>query len=161
MNKENILLILWIVFGFIFITAIDSILYFILHLIYFGLVELGVSYKILTYVIPITTLALYIITTIILLKRIKTKSKTSGIYLTEFPKNKIIIFGIIAFALSPITNKLSGLFTVNAIENMNAPYSEYLGFYGWFHASFGISQLIILGFLVVTALIKLKKMNIN
>ena len=50
MNKENILLILWVIFGFVFVIAIESILYFLIHLLYFGLAELGISYNIMTYV---------------------------------------------------------------------------------------------------------------
>ena len=159
MKKENILLILWIIFGFIFITGIDSILYFIIHLIYIGLAELGISYKIMTIVVPITTLILYLFTALILTNRIKIKSKTSGIYLTEFPKKLIILLGVISFALPPITNKLSGLYTENISENSNVGMSEFLTFYGWFHTSFGVSQLLILGILVIISLVKLRNLN--
>ena len=161
MKKENILLILWIVFGFIFITAIDSILYFIINLIYIGLAELGISYKIMTIIVPITTLILYLLTASIMINRIKIKSKISGIYLTEFPKKLIIILGVIAFALPPITNKLSGLYAENITENTNIGMSEYLTFYGWFHTSIGVSQLLILAILVIISLIKLKNLNNN
>ena len=74
MNKENILLILWVIFGFVFVIAIESILYFLIHLLYFGLAELGISYNIMTYVFPIITLIFYALTALFLLKIIKTKS---------------------------------------------------------------------------------------
>ena len=159
MNQKNILLVLWIIFGFVFITAIDSILYFILHLIYFGLAELGVSYKIMTVMIPITTLLLYILTTFILLVKIKTKSKTSGIYLIEFPKKLMIIMGVIAFSFGPITNKLSGIYAEYIYEGTQIEVKDHLSFYGWFHFSFGAAQLLVLVILVGAALFKLKKLN--
>ena len=109
MNKENILLILWLIYGFVFVVAINSILYFLIHLLYFGLAEIGISYNIMTYIFPIITLILYSLTAIFLLKRIKTKSKMSGIYLTEFPKNQMIILTAVFLILTPLTNKLSGI----------------------------------------------------
>ena len=110
MDKENLLLVLWIIFGFIFVVAIDSILYFFIHLIYFGLAELGVSYHIMTYILPLITLILYSFTAFLILTRLKTKSKFSGIYLTEFPKKLIIILTIVILVLTPLTNKLSGIY---------------------------------------------------
>ena len=161
MNKENTLLVLWIIFGFVFITAIDSILVFVIHLIYFGLVTLEVSFESLSIILPITTLILYLLTTAVLIKRLNIKSKISGIYLTEFPKKAIVILGIIAFALSPITNKLSGLFAEYMAENTEATTKGYLSFYGWFYMGFSISQLVVLGILVIVMLIELKKFNKN
>lgn len=69
MNKENTLLILWVIFGFVFISAIDSILYFVIHLIYFAKSELGVSYQIMKYSVPILTLILYILATFLILNQ--------------------------------------------------------------------------------------------
>jgi hypothetical protein len=161
MSKENTLLVLWIIFGFIFITAIDAILYFSVHLIYFGMAELGISYTTMTVLIPMTTLTLYVLTTLVLIKKIKIKSSISGIYLTEFPKNWMIILGIIAFALAPITNKLSGLYAENSSENIHVEMSEWLSFYGWFHVGFGVSQLLVLGILVGIFFVKLRHLNNN
>ena len=159
MNRKNTLLVLWIIFGFIFITAIDSILYFIVHLIYFGLANLGTSYKIMTYLIPFTTLILYLLTTYLLITKIKTKSKTSGIYITEFPKKTLMILGIIAFVLSPITNKLSGIYSENVFDNTIVNSSDFLVFYGWLHTGFGLSQLLVLLILIIIMLTKLKSFD--
>ena len=159
MTKENILLVLWIVFGFLFVTAIDSILYFTIHLIYFGFSELEISYKIMEVVIPIITLILYGLTAIVLIKRVKLKSKISGIYLIEFPKNITILLGVIAFTLPPITNKLSGLYAENISGNENIDMPEYLNFYGLFNTGFGISQLAVLLVLLIVFLTRLKRLN--
>lgn len=96
MKKENTLFILWIIFGFVFIHAIDSILYLFTYLVYFGTSEIGISYNILTFVIPIITFTSYILATIILLKKLKINSKSTGIYLTEFPKRIFTILILIA-----------------------------------------------------------------
>ncbi|PCJ92261.1 MAG: hypothetical protein COA50_15635 [Flavobacteriaceae bacterium] len=161
MTKENVLLVLWMIFGFLFISAIDSILYFIVHVIYFGLSEFGISYKIMKVIIPIITLLLYGFTTFILIQRVNLKSKISGIYLTKFPKNLTILCGIIAFALSPITNKLSGIYGESISGKVNLEMSEYLSFHGWFHTAFGISQLFVILVLFIVFLTFLKKMNNN
>ena len=161
MNKENILLILWIIFGFVFVIAIESILYFLIHLLYFGLAELGISYNIMTYVFPIITLILYSLTALFLLKRIKTKSTTSGIYLTEFPKNLLIILTLVVFILTPLTNKLSGIYAESASENTLLEMGEYLRFYGWFNLGFVISQTLVLMAMVGFSLIKLKEIKKN
>jgi hypothetical protein len=161
MNKENILLVLWIIFGFIFITAIDSILYFIIHLLYFGLAELGISYNIMTYSFPVITLILYSLTAFYLLKRIKTKSKASGIYLTEFPKKLIIILSVVIIILTPLTNKLSGIYAESISESTLLEMGEYLKFYGWFNLGFVISQILVFITMVGFLLIKLNELKIT
>jgi len=161
MNKENILLLLWIIFGFVFILAIESILYFVIHLIYFGFAELGVSYRMMTFIIPLITFILYILTTYAIINRIKTKSKTSAIYLTEFPKKLIIFLSIIILTLTPLTNKLSGLYAENLSVNTLLEKGEYLIFYGWLDLSFVISPALILIALVVFSLKKLNNLNKN
>jgi hypothetical protein len=161
MNKENILLILWIIFGFVFVIAIESILYFLIHLLYFGLAELGISYNVMTYIFPIITLILYSLTALFLLKKIKTKSKSSGIYLTEFPKRLIIILTLVIFILTPLTNKLSGIYAESASENTLLKIGEYLRFYGWFNLGFVISQTLVLMAMVGFLLIKLKEIKKN
>ena len=161
MRKENILLLLWIIFGFVFILAVDSILYLIIHLIYFGLAELGISYKIMTFIIPFITLILYILTTYAIIKRLKLKLKTSVIYLTEFPKRLIVILAIIIVILTPLTTKLTGLYEENISVNTLLEQGEYLIFYGWLNLGFAISQSLILIALVVISLKKLNNQDIN
>lgn len=159
MNKENILLVLWIIFGFVFVIAVESILYFLIHLLYFGLAELGVSYNIMTYVFPIITLTLYSLTALFLLNRIKTKSKASGIYLTKFPKKLIIILTTVILILTPLTNKLSGIYAESISENTLLEMEEYLMFHGWFNLGFVISQTLVLVAMVWFSLIKLKEIH--
>jgi len=159
MSQENLLLVLWIIFGFVFIVAIDAILYFVIHLLYFGLAELGISYNIMTYAFPIITLILYSLTAFFLLKRIKTKSNASGIYLTEFPKNLLIGLSLVIFILTPLTNELAGIYADSTTENTLVERGEYLIFYGWFNLGFAISQTLVLITMVVFSLMKLKELN--
>lgn len=160
MKKEKNLLVLWIIFGFLFITAIDSILYFVLHMILFGLTELEISVKILKLVIPTITLTLYGLTTYILIKWISQKSNTSKIYLSNFPKKLIVLTAIVAFTLAPITNLLAGIYSghVGIIENFDA--REYLDFfYDWFQNSLTISRWAVIIVLLFVFIAKLKSLN--
>ena len=154
---------MWVIFGFVFVIAIESILYFLIHLLYFGLAELGISYNIMTYVFPIITLIFYALTALFLLKIIKTKSrlKASEIYLTEFPKKLLIIMTLVVFILTPLTNKLSGMYAESASENTLLEMGEYLRFYGWFNLGFAISQTLVLIAMVGFSLMKLKEINKN
>ena len=156
MTKENRLLILWIIFGFVFVLAIESVLYFLLHLIYFALAEIGLSYTLMTYVLPILTLLFYSLTAFLLVQKIKTKSKSSGIYLTEFPRDLLIASGITVLILTPLTNKLSGIYAEKTTDYTILDMGEYLTFYGWFNLSFAISQTIVLIAMVTFALKRLK-----
>jgi hypothetical protein len=157
MNKENVLLILWILFGFMFISGIDSILYFIVYLIYFGKSELGLSYGIMKYSMPIITLILYILTTFLIFKKLKLISNSSGIYLTKFPKKLFIGLAIIAIFLNPITHKLSGLYAEHSTSMENIDASDFLQFYGWMTMGIGISRWFVL---IILAILFLKKLNL-
>ena len=156
MSLEKTLLVLWVIFGFVFIQAVDSILFFLTHLVYFGSVSLGISYSLLNFILPIVTVLTYLATIILLLKRINIDSNTSGDFLTEFPKKMFLVLLVIALVLNPITNKLSGLFAeYNSQLQIENP-TDFIQFYGWMH--FGIvfgrwASIIILG------LIYIKKYN--
>jgi len=156
MNKENVLLILWIIFGFIFISGIDSILYFVVYLIYFAKSELGLSYGIMKFSMPIITLILYALTTFMILKKIKWKSTSSGIYLTKFPKKIFIAFVLIALTLNPITHKLSGLYAEHSTRMENIETSEFLQVYGWMTSGIYFSRWLIL---IVLSILFIKKLN--
>ena len=134
MKRENILLVLWIVFGFLLLTAINSMLYFLVNLIYFGLYELGVSYSTLKIVIPISTLILYGLTMYIVLKRVDISSKISGIYLMKFPIILAVILGVIAFALKPITKELENYHRAYSGASEDWYSQDYLEFYNWLNA---------------------------
>ena len=156
MSKENILLVLWILFGFLFITAIDSILYFVLHMILFGLTELEAPIKIMKLVIPTTTITLYGLTTYILIKRISQKANTSKINLNDFPEKLLILTAIIAFTTAPLTNFLAGQYAGRIVAKEYLDDMDYINFfYDWFHASLMISRwgvIIILLFVFMSKL---------
>ncbi|PKA81960.1 hypothetical protein ATE92_0083 [Ulvibacter sp. MAR_2010_11] len=156
MNKENVLLIIWIIFGFVFITAIDSLLYLFTHLIYFVESELRLSYSFLQYSIPSITFIAYISTTFLILKRIKAKSDSEGIYLRNFPKKTFIILALIAIFLNPITNKLSGLYAEHNAYIQSGSSSEFISFYGWMHFGIGFSRWVVLIVLVFVYMNKIK-----
>jgi|TARA_B110000908_G_C9981106_1_gene325527 hypothetical protein len=156
MNKENVLLILWIIFGFIFISGIDAILHFIVYLIYFAKSELGLSYGIMKFSMPIITLILYVLTTFLILKKIKLNSNSSGIYLTEFPKKLFIGLALIAIFLNPITNKLSGLYAEHSTAMENIDTSDFLQVYGWMTLGIEFSRWLILIILTIIFIKKLK-----
>ena len=157
MNKENVLLILWIIFGFIFISGIDSILYFITYLIYFTKSELGLSYGIMKFSMPIITLISYVLTTFLILKKIKLNSNSSGIYLTKFPKRIFIILALIALTLNPITHKLSGLYAEHSTRMENIDTSDFLQVYGWMTSGIYFSRWLIL---IILSILFIKKLNL-
>ncbi|RBP27049.1 hypothetical protein DFR65_11227 [Oceanihabitans sediminis] len=157
MNKENVLLVLWIIFGFIFISGIDSILYFVTYLIYFAKSELGLSYGIMKYSMPIITLILYVLTTFLIFKRIKQQSNSNGIYLTKFPKKTFIGLALLALILNPITNKLSGLYAEHYTPIENIEYSDLLQVYGWMTMGIGFSRWFVL---IILTILFLKKLNL-
>ena len=159
MSKENILLVIWIIFGFIFVSAIDSVLHFITYLIYFASSELRIPYKILTFAIPIITLVLYVSTTFILIKRIKTKSNSVGIYLTKFPKKSLILLAFIAILLKPITHKLSGLYTGHSMCFEEFDTMDYIQVYGWMTMGIGVSRWIVLILLIIIFINKLNNIK--
>ena len=140
MKAEKTLLILWIIFGFVFVQAIDSILYLTIHLIYFGTVYLGVGFSILKFLIPAITLLIYLLAIFLIQGRISIKSGISGLLPTQFPKNQFFALLILAVVLSPITNKLSGLFAVSMHSILTLDELEFIEFYGWFHMGIGIAR---------------------
>jgi ABC-type Fe3+-siderophore transport system permease subunit len=157
MNKENVLIILWVIFGFIFISGIDSILYFIVYLIYFGQSELGLPYEIMKYSMPIIALILYVLTTFLIYKKLKLNSNSSGIYLTKFPKRIFIALALIALALNSITHKLSGLYAEHASRMENIDTSGFLQAYGWMTTGIYFSRLLII---LILSIFFIKKLNL-
>jgi len=155
MKKNDVLLVLWVIFGFVFVTAVDTVLNFIIHLLYFILVELGVSFLILTYLLPSITLVAYLFTAYFVVGKINRKSLGLELYKREFPKLLLVVLSIIIFILGSLTNWLSGLYSASH----HGDIQSFLMFYGWFTAGFGISQMITLVSLVIYSLIKLKRLK--
>ena len=96
MKKENTLLILWIIYGFVFVRAIDSLLFLFTNLVYFGTSQIGIPDSNLKFIIPAITLLSYAFTATIILKKLNTNSNSTGIYLTEFPKQLFTVLILIA-----------------------------------------------------------------
>jgi len=160
MKRENLLLVLWLLFGFIFIKAVDSTLYFIINTIYILELELDSSYLFVKYSMPLITFALYLFTTLLLLKKIRTTSNSEGIYLTKFPTKNFIILISTAILLIPLTHKISGLYAERSyrLENFSN-FSELLEVYGLMHLGIGVSRWIIIIGLVVLFLRKYKHLE--
>lgn len=156
MQKDNILMILWIIYGFVFIIAIETILYFIINLLYFSAFELGISFNLLTYIFPAITLILYSLTAFLLLKRVEKKKFKLETKFYEFPKKTLITLGIIILILTPLTERLSDMYSDLAIDNTDFRMGEYFLFYGWFNFGFAISNALVLVFIVLYLFNKLK-----
>tara|TARA_R100000353_G_C6427465_1_gene174953 strand:- start:146 stop:442 length:297 start_codon:yes stop_codon:yes gene_type:complete len=91
-----------------------------------------------------------------ILKKIKWKSTSSGIYLTKFPKKIFIAFVLIALTLNPITHKLSGLYAEHSTRMENIETSEFLQVYGWMTSGIYFSRWLIL---IVLSILFIKKLN--
>ena len=156
MNSQKTLLILWIIYGFIFIQAVDSVLFLLSHLAYFATVGLGLPYSILNFVLPTITISLYLATAYLLLKRIE--SQVSGLLFTKFPKRQFIVLFLLAITVNPLTNRLSGLFAEFNSEMQNQTPTEFIEFYGWFHFGIGFARWTTL---IILALIYLKKHDLE
>ncbi len=148
MRKENTLLILWVIFGFVFIRAFDSVLFLFTHIVYFGTSKIGIPYYVLKYFIPIFTFLSYISATSLTLRRLKMNSKSNGIYLTEFPKQIVTPLILIAIFLQPITNKLAGLFAEYNSTAQSENATDFIDFYGWMYFGIGFSRWTVLIVLV-------------
>lgn len=157
MNKNKTLLILWIIFGFVFIQAVDSVLFFVIHLIYFAAVTLEVPFSILKFLLPVITAIIYLAAVILILKKIKINPGSNKTILTRFPKNQFIILLFLAILLHPLTNKLSGLFAEYCLDTLNQNSTVFLEFYGWMHAGIGLARWVSVIALAVIYLNKYRK----
>lgn len=158
MNKNRTLLILWIIYGFVFIKGIDSLLYLFIHLVYFGTSSLGLSYPVLTFIIPAITLVSYFATVLILILKINISSDTSGVLLTEFPKRQFLLLMLAAIAVLPLTNKLTELYSeyMGGYERENV--SDFIAFHSWKVLGFAFARG---ASLAVLGLIYMRKYNLE
>ncbi len=157
MNKKNYLLILWIIFGFVFVLAVDSLVYLIIYIIFHIKLVFGLRHEIMLFSMPIITLLLYGLTTFFILKKIRLKSGIDGIYLTNFPKRAFIVLALIAIFIKPIISKLAGLFAED-FTYLGGTMGEYLAIYGWLHASIAFSKWLVL---ISVVIIYLKYLNLQ
>jgi hypothetical protein len=158
MNSQKTLLVLWVIYGFVFIQAVDSVLVFLSHLAYFAMVGFGVSYSILNFVLAPIIIILYFGTIFLLLKKVRTESPTTGIFLTEFPKKHFVVLLVVAVVLGPITNRLSGLFGEYTADFQNINPTEFIEFYGWFDFEIGFARWTSL---IILASVYLKKYRLT
>ena len=156
MKQQNRLLILWVIFGFILIHTLDSILYFSANLIVFLELKINTSLRIINYSYPIVVTILYLGTALILLRKIKINSEIDGIYLKDFPKRTFIILAIVGAILPLLTNHFNGVVISDAWESYsnknNLKRDQYLEFIGSKISSLGFNRIaiyiaVIIGFL--------------
>lgn len=149
MNEEKQLRIIWIVFGFIFITAVDSILYLLVHLIYFAMSELGLSHMALIVLIPLLTLLLYVLTAYLIYKRSTSRTNNQIKKQLDSPKKSTLILLLATSILLPIaTNYLDGLYATNLDWN-NIEARDYLASYGWKSLGIQASRWIVIGSIII------------
>jgi len=156
MNTQKTLLVLWIIFGFVFVQAIDSILSFLIHFLFLGVVTLKISFAYLHILIPVITVAFYFSAVLLALKCLRINSDTSGILLTRFPKRRFIILLLLAIALHPIENKLSDIFGLWNVGWEDQTQMEFIELYGFMIMGIGVARWISLIALVVIYLQKYK-----
>jgi hypothetical protein len=154
MKRQNHLLILWIIFGFIYISAIETVLHYLNFGIFYASVALNMPYSVLEYALPSFPILSYGLTTYFILKHIKTKSGYDGIYLTNFPKRTFVIAAIAFLALPPIFNRLSALVSVNGYDYYTN--IEWLNLYAYTSSAIGISQWFVL---IILTIVFLRKLN--
>ena len=143
MTKKTDELILKMIFGFAFISAIDSILYLISHSISFAVISLEFSLTAANISISVLTFVLYMLTIYLVIKFINSQEISSDNLFQKIPKPVIWISFLIAISVRPLTNKLSGLFAEHFTLSESANYlptTDYLSIYGWTIAMVGISR---------------------
>jgi len=141
MHKKN--LVLWLIFGFVLVTALSSIVDFLTHLIYFGNSELGIPNNIMKFTIPLSSLGLYAIATLILLKWVNNIPDLSALSNDQVPKRIFIAFTTIAILLPLATNKIWAVYDVyiqESIEYSSTNSLDFLELYGWMNAGPYLSQ---------------------
>lgn len=140
--------------------AIDSLLS---HIIYFTEFNLNFSNDLILYSVPIITFICYLLTTIIIIKRIKIKSELNGIFLTDFPIKWFIILTVITLFIIPITNWLNGFHSRQVAEIGkigNVSYFFYIQ--TWLESGIMLSgwiMIIGLAFVFINKYNKLKSKN--
>lgn len=161
MKEENRLLIIWVIFGFVFIKSIDSILYFLSNLIMTVEILLNISFLILKYSYATITVFLYLLTTIIIIKKLKATSELNGIYLTQFPKKTFLILSVIAIILPGLSNYLTGTYTFQIldeyIEINNLTKADYFSIYGFYKSTLILSNFAMYISLIVGFFYLLKR----
>jgi hypothetical protein len=163
MNEQKKLLILWIVFGFVFIKSIDSALYLISEL--FLSVELifNVPVDILIYSHPTIIIVIHLTTLFFIVKSLNINSEIKEGFLIQFPKWKFILLSITAITLIPITNYFKAYYIsplwMKYMDIHNLTRIEYLSSYSLLSASYTLLDFVIYLWLIVSFFILIKKLK--
>ncbi len=163
MKEENRLLILWIIFGFVFIKSIDSILDFLSNLFVMIVIQLNLPFHILKYSYVTITVLLYFLTAIFIIKKLKTTSELNGIYLTQFPKKIFLILSGIIVTVPVLNNYLTGVYTFRLLEEYveinNLTRIDYTSIYGFFKSILILTNIAVYVSLIVGFFYLLKRKN--
>ena len=165
MDSKNKSLIFWGIYSFVFIRAIDSILYFIINILFFVGIQSKLASDLLVYLIPIISLILYTITTIIVLRKLNIKALRREVYPNNFNITLFILLVVIGITLNPLVNKLSGYYIENQYETVISEnyltIGQWLHLNGWMDFVIEVSRWIIIIILGVLYWKKNKKTNHN
>ncbi len=143
MKKQGFSLALWMFFGFVLINAIDSVLNFIINIYTYGCIYLKFSVNFLYYSIPILTLILYSISSIIFIEYLNKKTIDFKLDKISLPIVSYIIAIILITLLIPIQNYLLGFLSVD-FYSLHSPYAggEIFNVLGIMWSSIGICQCL-------------------
>ena len=165
MECKNKSLIFWGIFSFVLIRAIDSILYFIINILFLIGIQSKLASDLLFYLIPIISLILYTITTIIVLRKLNIKALCREIYPNKLNITLFILLVVIGITLNPLVNKLSGFYIENQYEIVISEnyltIGQWLHLNGWMDFVIEVSRWIIIIILGVLYWKKNKKTNHN
>jgi len=133
MRIENKYLVIWIIFGFTLVKALDTVVYFFNHLIfYFGL-WLNLGKETIQFSFYPINIFLYVLMFYLILKYWLAKLNNVGIVNIDFPKVLFVILVLIVVGFSPLFNKLIGLYSFQILENYrllnNLGFSDVNTFY--------------------------------
>lgn len=155
MNNEFTKIASWLFFGFLIVTAVDAIIYTLVHASFFLGVGSGISPAIIEVAVPLLTLFLYIISAHFVVKRIKAKLPTNTKVVEKFPNPKFWIGTLVIILLYPVTSLLSGVaWQKKVYEIATVDIAETRMAYLLVETGFTISRALIL---VIITVIFLKK----
>jgi len=109
-SKQNTLMALWILVGFVFIHALDALLYLVCHLIYFLLLSAKLPHSALISLLLISAASFYLIGAFVLIKKVELTFFLEDNSFKPISTQRFILLFILSIFLKPITNRLAGLF---------------------------------------------------
>ena len=161
MNNQNALLIFWIIFGFICITAIESIIFLTTRLALIIQALSGIPPSIMEFSMPISVVLIYLLSAYLIIKNVSANLDHDQSYLVLPSNKKFVSIFIIAIALKPLTYRGYSLFLEysNWFENIDT--ALFLSISGWTQISVELSRWLILLFLGIISFRKLKAVKNN